>query len=176
MLLILFMLLLLALFFWSRRVEGMTQSCTDQFYLQHKCSTASPVPFCSTNDNNLDKINCMPMPQDGVCPAPYSNPICPGLTVFQDGVCAVPSSTVPPAPPPDVPTDKSVNKCSPKKDCKSCSKVPIADGNCYWCNNANQGKGGCFDANVQNTCPDFTLSKGGCLGPLCTKGASSCPK
>jgi hypothetical protein len=77
---IIFIVLLLC---WSKRREGLTQSCTDQRYLQQTCNSNKPAPFCANKPMNAttkdeeNGIECIPLPKDGKCPASFPNGSCP---------------------------------------------------------------------------------------------------
>jgi hypothetical protein len=60
---------------------------------------------------------------------------------------------------------KTATTCATKTDYAGCAK---GIGNCYWCSNAKDGAGGCYDANYPKTCPDY-LDDGSCSRSDCTK-------
>ena len=158
-----FALILIGLLIWTKRREGMSQSCAN--IRQTVDEAGNPIPHCAKkSDNGEDE--CAPM-LDGSCPDPYNVGVCPGSYDYDNGMCIQKK----------VGNDNGIsNVCSPQKDCASCSAVPKEEGNCYWCMGANGGEGGCFDANNPNSCPDYTNSKGGCVRPDCIGTLEKCPK
>ena len=64
-------------------------------------------------------------------------------------------------------TTPAVSTCASKTDYAGCGK---GIGNCYWCGNANDGEGGCYDANIPKACPDYT-SGGSCSRADCRKAS-----
>jgi hypothetical protein len=66
-------------------------------------------------------------------------------------------------------------ECKDSTDCGKCLTDGRTSGNnCYWCSNGNAGKGGCYDANNDSTCPDYTEKDGGCISSLCNSSSSRC--
>ena len=69
--------------------------------------------------------------------------------------------------------------CSAADTCQKCTgTTPPNTGpssHCYWCKNANEGKGGCYDPyNNETGCPDYTKNKGGCWGSDCSSSSGKC--